>query len=232
MPLIRLFLKPGIDKQNTEYGAEGGYIDCDNVRFRYGLPEKIGGWTPFNGQEQYLVGGVVDCLAWTSVENVPYFAVATTKKIYIFNSGLWYDITPIRDTNTGVTFTTTAGSTTVVVNDSSNGALVGDFVTFSSVTGDPGGIANADLQNEFEITAILTGSTYTITVPNAASSSASTAGDATAAYQISVGSDVNYFDFGWGTGPWGLATFGTPRPASGSLALDHGTTSLIPTVKI
>jgi hypothetical protein len=219
MPLIRLFLKPGIDKQNTEYGAEGGYIDCDNVRFRYGLPEKIGGWTPFNGQDQYLVGGVVDCLAWTSVENVPYFAVATTKKIYIFNSGLWYDITPIRDTNTGVTFTTTAGSTTVTVNDTNNGALKGDFVTFSSVTGNPGGITNATLQNEFEITSILTGSTYTITVPTAAASSVTAAGSANAAYQISVGSDVNYFDFGWGTGPWGLATYGTPRPASGSLAL-------------
>lgn len=220
MPLLRLFFKPGVDKQNTEYGAEGGWVDCDYVRFRYGLPEKLGGWTPFGNLETYFVGAASDIFTWNSLDGSPYAAVGTNKKVYAFYGGAWADITPIRYTVTGtITFDTTNGSTTVTVNDSGHGAIQGDFVTFSSVTGNPGGIPNADLNNEFEVTQVLNANEYTITSPTQATSTATAAGTATAAYQINTGSDQSVADFGWGTGTWGLSTWDTPRPPSASLQL-------------
>jgi hypothetical protein len=220
MPLLRLFLKPGIDKQNTEYGAEGGWVDCDYVRFRYGLPEKMGGWTNFNNTEAYFIGSTSEVFTWTALDGSPRAALGTNRKIYVFYGGTWADITPIRHTSTGVTFDTTNGSTNVVVNDSGHGAITGDFVTFSSVTGNPGGITNASLTNEFQIVEVLSSSTYRITSPAQASSTATGAGTANAAYQINVGSDKGYVDFGWGTGTWGFFTWGTPRPPSAGLQLN------------
>jgi hypothetical protein len=220
MALLRLFLKPGVDKQNTEYGAEGGWVDSDYVRFRYGLPEKMGGWTNFNNTEAYFIGYTSEVFTWTSLDGSPRAALGTNRKLYVFYGGSWADVTPIRDTATGVTFNTTNGSTNVVVNDPSHGAITGDFVTFSSVTGDPGGIPNADLTNEFEIVEVLSASTYRITSPTQATSTATGAGTATAAYQINVGSDQGYVDFGWGTGTWGFFTWGTPRPPSAGLQLN------------
>jgi hypothetical protein len=218
MALLRLFLKPGVDKQNTEYGAEGGWVDSDYVRFRYGLPEKIGGWTQFGNTQVNFVGSTSDIYTWNGLDGSPYAALGTNRKVYVFYGGAWADITPIRASG-ACTFTTTNGSTTVVVNDTAHGAIQGDFVTFSSVTGNPGGITNASLTNEFEIQAILTDGTYTIVSPTQATSTAAAAGSATATYQINVGSDISYVDFGWGTGTWGLSTWGTPRPASASLSL-------------
>jgi len=220
MPLLRLFLKPGIDKQNTEYGAEGGWVDCDYVRFRYGLPEKMGGWTNFNNTEAYFIGYTSEVFTWTALDGSPRAALGTNRKIYVFYGGTWADITPIRHTSTGVTFDTTSGRTNVVVNNVGHGAITGDFVTFSSVTGNPGGITNASLTNEFQIVEVLSSSTYRITSPAQASSTATGAGTANAAYQINVGSDKGYVDFGWGTGTWGFFTWGTPRPPSAGLQLN------------
>ena len=217
MALLRLFLKPGVDKQNTEYGAEGGWVDSDYVRFRYGLPEKIGGWTEFGNTLVNFVGSTSEIFAWNALDGSPYAALGTNRKVYAFYGGAWGDITPIRASG-ACTFTTTNGSTTVTVNDTAHGAVKGDFVTFSSVTGNPGGITNASLTNEFEIQSVPTGDTYTIVSPTQATSSV-TAGTATATYQINVGGDISFLDFGWGTGTWGLSTWGTPRPASASLAL-------------
>ena len=217
MALLRLFLKPGIDKQNTEYGAEGGWVDGDYVRFRYGLPEKMGGWTEFGNTLVNFVGAASEIFTWNGLDGVPYAALGTNRKVYAFYGGAWADITPIRASG-ACTFTTTNGSTTVVVNDTAHGAVEGDFVTFSSVTGNPGGITNASLTNEFEIQEALTTGTYTIVSPTPATSS-TTAGTATATYQINVGGDISFVDFGWGTGTWGLSTWGTPRPASTGLSL-------------
>jgi hypothetical protein len=219
MPLLRLFLKPGVDKQNTEYGAEGGWIDSDYVRFRYGLPEKVGGWSPFGETLTYLVGMPSEVFTWTDLNGSPYVAVGTNKKVYVYYGGTWADITPIRDTNTGVTFDTTDGSNRVVVNDTGHGAITGDFVTLSSTSGDPGGIPNADLNHEFEIVEVLSANEYAILAPANATSTATAAGTADATYQINTGSDVSYADFGWGTGTWGLSTWNTPRPPSAGLSL-------------
>ena len=218
MALLRLFLKPGIDKQNTEYGAEGGWVDGDYVRFRYGLPEKMGGWTAFGNTTVNFVGSVSEIFTWNALNGSPYAALGTNRKVYVFYGGAWADITPIRASG-ACTFTTTSGSTTVVVNDAAHGAIEGDFVTFDTVSGNPGGITNASLTNEFEIQEVLTNGTYTIVSPTSATSTVATAGAATATYQINVGSDISFVDFGWGTGTWGLSTWGTPRPASTGLSL-------------
>jgi hypothetical protein len=218
MALLRLFLKPGVDKQNTEYGAEGGWVDCDYVRFRYGLPEKVGGWTQFGNIVVNFVGSASDIFTWNGLDGVPYAALGTNRKVYAFYGGAWADITPIRATGT-VTFDTVNASTTVTVNDVGHGAVQGDFVTFSGTTGNPGGIPNADLNNEFEIQLVVSPDEYTIVSPTQATSTATAAGTSNASYQINVGGDKSYVDFGWGTGTWGLSTWGTPRPASTSLSL-------------
>ena len=218
MPLLRLALKPGVDKQNTEYGAEGGWVDSDYIRFRYGLPEKLGGWTKFGNSVVNFVGSTSDIFTWNGLDGAPYAALGTNRKVYAFYGGAWADITPIRATGT-VTFDTVNGSTVVTVNDASHGAVKGDFVTFSNVTGNPGGIPNASLTHEFEIQSVPNTGEYTIASPTAATSTATAAGTADAAYQINVGGDKSFVDFGWGTGTWGLSTWGTPRPSSVELAL-------------
>lgn len=214
MPLVRLNLRPGIDKQNTEYGAQGGWTGCDNVRFRYGLPEKIGGWIPFQAGDQALIGMISEVFNWNDLLGIPYSMVGTNRKLYVYARDGWQDVTPIRATETGATFTTVAGSDQVLVNLVAHGARSGDFVRFFDVTGDPGGIPNADLTNEFEIQEGATFDNFTIISPTVAVSSAAAAGDADAEFQISVGSNVSFFDFGWGTGTWGLSTWGTARDSS------------------
>jgi hypothetical protein len=215
MAYFRLNIKPGIDKQNTEYGAEGGYTDGDNIRFRYGLPEKIGGWEGFAGQDTYLVGMPSEVYTWTSLAGVPYGIVGTTKKLYVTTGLLWFDITPLRETTDpgDVTFSATDGSAVINVTNTSHGAQLGDFVTFSGAVSLGGNITADILNAEYEITAIIDADAYTITAPVAADSSDSGNGGASVvgAYQISTGTDITYFDFGWGTGTWGQSTWGTPR---------------------
>jgi hypothetical protein len=159
-----------------------------------------------------------EVFSWNSLDGAPYLVVGTSKKVYISYGGSWGDITPIRDTG-AVTFSTTNGSTTVVVNDTAHGAVEGDFVTFSSATGNPGGVTNATLNNEFEVGQVINPNSYQITVPTPATSTVSGAGSATAAYQINVGSDISYFDYGWGVGAWSVGTWGTPRTSGVGVAL-------------
>ena len=223
MPLVKLALRPGIDKQNTEYGAEGGWIDSDFVRFRYGLPEKMGGWQPFNNTMQYFIGMGSDLFTWNNLAGTPHAALGTTRKLYVFQSGSWADITPIRATSSAgaATFAAIDGSTLLTVTQTLHDAITGDFVTFSAAVS-LGGVITADVLNqEFEITEVLNNTSYTITSPIAANASDTGNGGAAtiAEYQITVGSDFSFFDFGWGTGTWGLTTWGTPRPASAALSL-------------
>ena len=223
MAYFRLALKPGIDKQNTEYGAEGGWIDGDYIRFRYGLPEKIGGWTPFAENNAYLVGMSSDVHTWNDLSGAPHVLVGTNKKLYGFYGGTWTDVTPLRATTApgGVTFAATSGSNIVTVTDPAHGAIRGDFVTYSGASGLGGAVTAAYLNAEFEIQEIIGANTYTIQVGVTATGADSGNGGALVigAYQINTGSDISYFDFGWGTGTWSLSTWGTPRPASAGLSL-------------
>jgi hypothetical protein len=212
MALLKLSLRPGIDKQNTEYGAEGGWTDCDFVRFQYGLPEKVGGWQYFSNNPLYLIGMASQVFTWNSLKGIPYAIIGTERKLYVFENSAWYDITPIRDVDNTPTFTTEAGSTLLTINVASTVNIQeGDFVTLSSVAGDPGGITSALLDREYEIQSILSSTTYAIVSPVAASSTQTAVGSMIATYQIGIGSTVSYQELGYGTGPWSAGTWGTPR---------------------
>ena len=208
MPLTKLQIAPGIDKQNTEYGAEGRWVDCDNVRFRYGLPEKIGGWTKVTSDA--LVGATRAILTWSDLNGVKYAMYGTNKKLYIYSEGSYADITPTRATGSITQFGTTNTSSTVTVTDADHGALIGDFVTISSVSGAIGGLSQANLQGEFEILTVPSTSTYTIEAP-ANATSTTTGATATATYQINTGSAVSLFGYGWGAGTWGASTWNSTR---------------------
>jgi hypothetical protein len=207
MPLTKLQVAPGIDKQNTEYGAEGKWVDSDNVRFRYGQPEKIGGWTKVTSDA--LLGATRAILTWSDLSSVNYAMYGTNKKLYAYSENSYADITPTRGTGSITQFATTSGSTTVTVTDADHGALVGDHVTISSVSGAIGGLTQANLQNEFEIQTA-TDDTYTIVAPSAASSTA-TGATATATYQINSGPATSIYGYGWGAGTWSRSTWDTTR---------------------
>jgi len=207
MPLTKLQVAPGIDKQNTEYGAEGRWVDSDNVRFRYGQPEKIGGWTKVTSDA--LLGATRAILTWSDLSSVNHAMYGTNKKLYAYSENSYADITPTRGTGSITQFATTSGSTTVTVTDADHGALVGDHVTISSVSGAIGGLTQANLQNEFEIQTA-TDDTYTIVAPAAASSSA-TGATATATYEINSGPATSIYGYGWGAGTWSRSTWDTTR---------------------
>jgi hypothetical protein len=208
MPLTKLQIAPGIDKQNTEYGAEGRWVDCDNVRFRYGLPEKIGGWAKVSSDA--LIGATRAILAWSDLNGVKYAMYGTNKKLYVYSEESYADITPTRESGSITQFETTSGSPTVTVTDASHGAVIGDMVTISSVSGAIGGLSQANLQNEFEILSIPSANTYTITAPANASSDA-TGATATATYEINTASATSIFGYGWGASTWGASTWNTSR---------------------
>ena len=208
MPLTKLQIAPGIDKQNTEYGAEGRWVDSDNVRFRYGLPEKIGGWDKVTSDA--LLGATRAILTWSDLNGVNYAMYGTNKKLYAYSEGSFGDVTPTRATGTATQFATTSGSTTVTVTDASHGALIGDHVTLSSVSGAIGGITQANLQNEFELQTVADSNTYTIVSPAAATSTA-TGATATATYEVNTGPATSIYGYGWGAGTWNISTWSTTR---------------------
>jgi|TARA_R110002020_G_scaffold225204_2_gene435328 hypothetical protein len=214
MPLTKLVITPGIDKENTDTGAEGRWVDCDKVRFRYGLPQKIGGWTKLSGD--YYVGVGRELFNWFDLNGFRLSALGTDRKAYIYRGGTIADITPIRATDTlTTTFTTANTSANVEVKDVSHGAGVGDFVTISNVTTSIGGIANTALNAEFEIIAKANTDSYTIqTTGNTATSTVTDTGNCDATYQLTVGSSTQTFGYGWGAGTWGASTWGTPRSTS------------------
>ena len=204
MPLQKLLFKPGVNRETTRYAAEEGWFDCDKVRFRGGLPEKIGGWQPLSS---YTFLGLCRSLhSWVTLSNQKLLGVGTNLKFYLEKGGLYYDVTPER-TPSGVSltnpFATTSGSTTVTVTDASGGYINGDFVTFSGASA----VGGLTLNGEFQITYI-TGNTYTIESATAASSSATGGGSVTAKYQINVGPEIEVPLVGWGAGGWNQGTWG------------------------
>jgi len=205
MTLKKLIFKPGVDRENTRYTSEGGWYDCDKVRFRAGMPEKIGGWQPVSGST--FLGLARSLFGWVTLEGNKLLGVGTNLKYYIERGGDYFDITPER-TPSGVSltdpFTTVSGSTTVTVTDANGGYINGDFVTFSGASA----VGGLTLNGEFQIT-YSTGNTYTIESSSAASSSATGGGSVTAKYQINVGLEIAQPLVGWGAGTWGQGTWGT-----------------------
>ncbi len=210
MPLTKLNFAPGIDKQNTEYGAEGRWIDSDNVRFHYGLPQKVGGWQKLI--DDTLIGVARDIHAWTSLDGVRYTALGTDRKFYIYTEGTIADVTPIRKTTSSISNPfTTNGTNNVTVTDTGHQASLGDFVTFDSFSA----IDGLDMNAEFEITSITNSNSYVVTqTSNASGSTSGGGGTGNINYQISIGPDASVYGYGWGIGTWNTGTWNTPRSTS------------------
>ena len=213
MKLVDLKFKPGVDKQDTAYSAgdQRKYVDSDFVRFHYGKPERWGGWTNLPNPNKTIVGVVRDTHSWVGLDGLRYLALGTDRKLYIYNEGAMYDITPIRETQALTNPFTTNGTTTVSVADTGHNAIQGDFVTFDSFSS----IDGLDMNQEFEIISITDANNYTVTHTSAASGSTSGGGGlGNAKYQINVGPATSTYGLGWGTDTWSSGTWGTASSAS------------------
>ena len=210
MPLQKLLFRPGINKEGTAYSNEGGWFNSNLVRFRKGLPEKIGGWIKASSNSFQSTGRKLH--AWVDLEGTRYLGLGTTWKYYVLDGSVYNDITPIRATTTnGIVFAATDGSAVITATDSSHGVVVGDFVTISGAVSLGGLITAAVLNQEYQVVAVPTVNTFTFTATATANSSDTGNGGsgADAAYQINVGLDVYVPSTGWGSDYWGAGTFGS-----------------------
>jgi hypothetical protein len=224
--LQKLNFKPGFNKQVTDSGGESQWVDGDFVRFRYGLPEKIGGWSQLTGSNRTLPGAARSQHTFTSLAGEKYAAIGTSQGLFIYYNGQFYDITPLDTAITGADFDATTGSATVTVNKTAHGLAVGRYVTFSSVTVPTGsGYATSDFEdNTFEITNV-TANAFDITMPSNSAGTTSGTGSAQIDPYVIVGPTFQTANFGWGTSYWGDSTWGTER-ATTSVILDPGLWSL------
>jgi len=218
MPLQKYIFNPGINKEGTDYAAEGGWFDSNLVRFRKGLPEKIGGWqkyieTSYEGTGRKLHG-------WVDLDGTKLLGLGTRFKLYIQEGTSYNDITPIRATTSAgdVTFGATDGSSTLTVTDSGHGAVDGDFVTFSGAASLGGNITAAVLNQEYQVVSVPTANTFTIVAKDTSgtavlansSDTGNGGGSVVGAYQINSGLDVFVDGTGWGVGAWdGSGTWGS-----------------------
>ena len=210
MPLQKLLFKPGINKDTTAYANEGGWCDGNLVRFRKGLPEKIGGWAKATVNTFNSTGRALH--AWVDLDVTKYLGLGTTWKYYVLEGNVFNDVTPIRATTTdGITFAATNGSATITATDSSHGAVVNDFVTISGAVSLGGNITADVLNQEYQVVSVPSANTFTFTATATANSSDSGNGGsgADAAYQLNVGLDVYVSSTGWGSGTWGAGTWGS-----------------------
>jgi len=226
--LQKLNFKPGFDKMVTESGAESQWIDGDFVRFRYGLPEKIGGWSQLTNSNNTLPGVARAQHAFAAINGEKYVAIGTSQGLFLYYAGEFFDISPLDDGITGATFDATSGSATVTVNKTSHGLLAGRYITFSSVTVPTGsGYSPTDFTgNTFEIqTTNLGTNSFEIIMPsNSAGSTSGTGSAQIDPYEI-VGPTFQTAGLGWGTSTWGSGTWGTASTTS-SVILDPGLWSL------
>ena len=230
MPLTTLNFKPGINKEETDYSNENGWVDGNLIRFRKGRPEKIGGWQKQSTTNSYL-GSARGLHSWISLGGARYLGIGTTVKYYIEEGEAYNDITPIRATTSAgdVTFSATNGSSTLTITDASHGAANGDFVTFSGAASVGGVVTAAVINQEYQILLVTGTNTYTVTAKDTsgsevtanASDSGNGGGSTVGAYQINSGLDVYVPSAGWGVGTWGAGTFGSASAisASGQLRL-------------
>jgi hypothetical protein len=224
--LQKLNFKPGFNKMITDSGAESQWVDGDFVRFRYGLPEKIGGWDQLTIQNLTLPGVARAQHAWTSLAGEKYTVIGTSQGLFLYYSESFYDITPLDTGITGADFDATIGSPTVTVNKTAHGLLDGRYVTFSSVTVPTGsGYATIDFtNNSFEVLNA-TANTFEITMPSNSAATTSGTGSAQIDPYVIVGPTFQTAGYGWGTSTWSDDTWGTERSVS-NVILDPGIWSL------
>ena len=213
MPLQKILFKPGVNRENTRYTNEGGWYECDKIRFRQGNPEMIGGWTRIS--TTFFLGICRSLWNWVTLAGANLVGVGTNLKFYIAQSGTYNDVTPIRASSTinNNPFTGN-GTTTVTVTDTAHGGSTGDYVTFSGATGTYATTYNA----EFTIT-VLTVDTYTITTTSVIAAGSTGGAAVVAAYQIAVGPATQSPIVGWGSGGWGNGGWGVGTASTTSLQL-------------
>ena len=222
MTLKKIVFKPGVNRERTRYTNEGRWFDCDKIRFRQGMPEKIGGWTRIS--DNTFIGTARSIRAWTTLGNIPLVGIGTHKKFYIEEGGAYYDVTPVRKTTVAsdstITFARFNNSTTIRITDTAHGAEVGDFVTFAGFSpggGNFGNIPAAEINKEQEITVVLSANQYEFEVSTASDANAAVAAvgaGTTAEYQENIGKEGQAALTGWGGGTWNQT--GTTWNNSGS----------------
>jgi|TARA_R100000808_G_C2155361_1_gene167640 hypothetical protein len=233
MALAKVQLIPGFDKQVTETGAEGRWTGGQYVRFRYGLPEKVGGWAQLGADS--LVGVARDQHTWFDLSGNRYAAVGTDKILYIYYEGSFYDIHPLNDSlkQTGMTncFTTSSASNVVTVTcTGSHGLSVGDLVVFSSVSAIPGtsSFVDSDFEKTFEVKTTPTTTTFTIQMPsNETGTPFSTTGTATLEVYYVVGPAFQLPGYGWSTGQWGGTTTTATTTINNSGTFPSGASTVV-----
>ena len=204
--LQKIGFAPGINKQVTPTGAEGQWIDCDNVRFRYGTPEKIGGWKQLG--ESNLTGAGRGLHHFVNSLGRKYAIIGTNRILYAYSGGVFYDIHPIKSTTTLTSaFSTTNGSSAVTITfGSAHNISAGDIIlldNFSTITGSNFGSSDFD-NKKFMVTTVPTGTTLTVTMPsNESGSGATTSGGVRVQHYYPVGPAVQAKGFGWSLGTWG-----------------------------
>jgi len=225
MALIEYRFKPGIDKQNTEAGAENRWVNSDNVRFRYGLPEKVGGWSSL--VTDTIVGVARAQHAFVDIAGNRYVAIGTDKFLLLYFEGQLYDITPLKTTLTSATIATTNASPTCTITKSGHGLSVGDIVQLDSVTLPGGtGFSASDFEDKnFQVITVPTTSTFTITQSSNASGTVSTGGSLSIKPYEPVGPRAQSYGYGWGIGSWGSGNWGEAAAAT-DVTLEPGLWSL------
>lgn len=213
MPLQKITLKSGVNRENTRYAREGGYYESDNVRFRQGTPEKIGGWVRISANT--FLGVCRSLWNWVTFSYQNLIGVGTNLKFYILNGGTYYDITPTQTVHTLTNpFATVNGSTTVTVTDATNTYINNDFVTFTGATA----VGGLTIAGEYQI-AYAVGTTYTITAASAATSTTTGGGTVYAVYQVNTGPAYAVPQSGWGSGAWGSGTWGNSATSSDAMRI-------------
>jgi hypothetical protein len=224
MPLQKVLLKPGVNRENTRYTNEGGWYESDKVRFRQGTPEKIGGWQRISAST--FLGLCRSLWNWITLGSLNLLGIGTNLKFYIERGGSYYDITPIRTTNTLTnpfttnTATNTGTTTTVLVTDANGGFINNDFVTFN-VSGAASVTFNGitiTTNTEYQITYV-SSTTYTITVTGTASASSAGGGTIYAVYQINTGPAYAVPLTGWGASTWGSGSWGIGTASTDALRM-------------
>lgn len=224
MPLKKIPVAPGFDKQDTASQAEGRWIDGDNVRFRYGSPQKIGGWEQLLSST--LVGAARNQWIWADLKGNRYSAIGTNKVLVIYFEGAFYDITPVDTVLTSCTFNTLSGSTSLTVNKAGHGLSVGRIVKFTSVT-PPTGTTAGNFTNLFEVITTPSSSTFTVTLPTAASSTNNASGSASCTPYFDFGPFGQTYGYGYGTFNWGgFSSTVTQNQLNGAINNSIGTVTV------
>ena len=225
MALTEYSFLPGIDKQSSDAGAENRWVDSDNVRFRYGLPEKVGGWSSL--VTDTVVGVARAMHAFTDLSGNRYVAIGTDKFLLIYFEGQLYDITPLKTTLTSATIATTNGSSTCTITKAAHGLSVGDIIQLDSVTLPGGtGFQNADFEDKnFQVITVPTTGTFTITQSSNATGTVSTGGSLSIKPYEPVGPRAQTYGYGWGVASYGGGGWGQAAAAS-TVSLEPGLWSL------